>query len=147
MTEKDFRAMHSELIGYYQLIEMRLKGICAAFITDNREDWHQKLGDYRCNPFGLLVYKITEIQNREHISVLEQEDLAALDSLRETRNYWVHQCFGGDEPICFSRQGELKRPIYAQRLKADLRDAIEWDQKLTDISCRLLSPGDNLNKA
>ena len=33
MTENDFRVKHSEIIEYYQLIEMRLKGICASLKT------------------------------------------------------------------------------------------------------------------
>ncbi len=44
MTETEFRVKHSELIEYYQLIEMRLKGICAALLADgekrlDREAW------------------------------------------------------------------------------------------------------------
>lgn len=34
MNKSEFRAKHSELIGYYQYIEMRLKGICAVILAD-----------------------------------------------------------------------------------------------------------------
>lgn len=34
MTEAEFRVKHSELIEYYQLIEMRLKCICADLLAD-----------------------------------------------------------------------------------------------------------------
>ena len=36
MTEIEFRAKHSELIEYYQLIEMRLRFICATLPVDKK---------------------------------------------------------------------------------------------------------------
>ena len=39
MTENDFRFKHSELIEYYQYIEMRLKAICAAILADEEKSW------------------------------------------------------------------------------------------------------------
>ena len=142
MTEKDFRAMHSELIGYYQLIEMRLKGLCAAILADEERNWFERLNDYEYDSFGILIHKITEIQEKQHLKVLEPRDLASLDDLRRKRNYWVHQCFEGDPPIdrvTFSSQGRLKNQMHAQKLRADLYVAIEWDEKLAALFCNLNS--------
>ena len=43
MTETEFRFKHSEIIEYYQLIEMRLKGICAALMADGNKGWYERL--------------------------------------------------------------------------------------------------------
>ena len=141
MTEKEsFQIMHSELIGYYQLIELHLKGICAAILADEGRDWYERLGDYTRDPFGSLLKEIKDAQNHKHIDVLDQKDLATLDALRKTRNYWVHQCFGGEPPvplIIFSSDGRLKNNMHAQKLLADLNDAKDWDEKLTGVFCSL----------
>lgn len=132
MTETDFRVKHSELIEYYQLIEMRLKFTCAALLADEERGWFDRLNDYESDPFGLLLQKIKDLQVQKQIEVILQEDFIALDELRKTRNYWVHQCFGGQMPIVF-RKGEVKNSGYAKRIVSDLNDAIEWDEKLTQI--------------
>ena len=41
MTEADFRFKHSQLIGYYQFIEWRLKAICAAMLADEEKGWFE----------------------------------------------------------------------------------------------------------
>ena len=38
MNQSEFREKHSELIEYYQYIEMRLKGICAVIPADESRD-------------------------------------------------------------------------------------------------------------
>ena len=47
MTESEFRFKYSELIEYYQYIEMRLKGICATILvlTDEDKGWFERLSD------------------------------------------------------------------------------------------------------
>lgn len=129
MTETEFRVKHSELIMYYQLIEMRLRGICAEILADKERGWFERLDDYSTDPIGVLLDKIKDIQSKKQITILEQDVFDALDALRETRNYWVHQCFGGAEPIIFKR-GEVLRDVYAKQINLDLRQAVEWDEKL-----------------
>ena len=58
MTEVEFRVKHSELIEYYQLIEMHLKGICAALDVDKENSWFDKLDDFEADPLGKLLKKI-----------------------------------------------------------------------------------------
>ena len=130
MTEKDFRFKHSELIEYYQYIEMRLKAICAALLADEEKSWIQRLDDYESDSFGTLLKKIKEIQEQKHIDVLTKDDLEQLDKMRITRNYWAHQCFGGKQPIIFKKE-IVNRNEYANKIISDLDEAIEWDEKLT----------------
>ena len=135
MTEKEFRVMHSELIEYYQLIEWRLGVLCATILADEERNWFERLNDYEYDSFGLLMHKISEIQEQQHLQVLKPTDLKALHDLRKKRNYWVHQCFVDNElPIVFNGRGELKRPHFAKKLKEALRDAIDWDEKLTEVA-------------
>lgn len=131
MTENDFRFKHSELIEYYQYIEMRLKAICAAILADEEKSWIQRLDDYESDSFGTLLKKINEIQEKKQINVLTKDDLSQLDNLRITRNYWAHQCFGGKRPIIFKKE-IVNRNEYANKIISDLNDAIAWDEKLTN---------------
>ena len=132
MTEKEFRVKHSELIEYYQLIEMRLRFICADLLADKERTWFERLDDYESDPFGLLIHKIKEIQSQKQITALTQDDFDSLAELRKTRNYWVHQCFGIHNPITF-RNGEVRNKGYADRINADFDNAVEWDEKLTKV--------------
>ena len=132
MTEKEFRVKHSELIEYYQLIEMRLRFICADLLADKERTWFERLDDYESDPFGLLIHKIKEIQSQKQIAALTQDDFDSLAELRKTRNYWVHQCFGIHNPITF-RNGEVRNKGYEDRINADFDKAVEWDEKLTKV--------------
>lgn len=129
MTENDFRFKHSELIEYYQYIEMHLKGICAAILADEEKSWIERLDDYESDSFGTLLKRIKEIQEQKHINVLTKDDLTQLDRLRITRNYWAHQCFGGKQPVIFKKE-RVNRNDYATKIITDLDEAIEWDEKL-----------------
>lgn len=132
MTESEFRIKHSELVEYYQYIEMRLKFICAAFLADNERGWLERLDDIDPDPFGTLIHNIKEIQEKRNVEVLKDEDFVALDEIREKRNYWVHQCFGGRHPIVFLHD-QLKSPGYGSMIISDLDTAIMWDEKLVEI--------------
>ena len=132
MTETEFRIKHSELIEYYQLIEMRLKYICAELLADEERGWFERLGDYGSDPFGLLLLKIQDIQKQTHTVLFTQDDFMALKELKEKRNYWAHQCFGGLNPIIFSSKGNVKSIWGVQKIISDLDDAIEWDKIITE---------------
>ncbi len=131
MTENEFRIMHSKLIEYYQLIEMRLKAICATISANEEKGWFERMGDYENDPFGVLLQKTKDLQKQINVPFLSKDDFTGLDKIREKRNYWAHQCFGGLHPIVFYR-GKLKNPGYGEAINADLNDAIEWDRRLAD---------------
>ena len=109
MTEGEFRQKHSELIGWYQLIEMRLRGLCAALLKNEDRTWFNGLEIYETDAFGKLIHEIQALQVHKQIEVFTTEDIKYLSAIRQDRNYWVHQCFIGDTPITFSH-GLLRKP-------------------------------------
>jgi len=135
MTENDFRFRHSELIEFYQLIEMRLKGICAEFVADEEKGWFDRLDDYESDSFGLLLKETKKLQKQKQIDLLTQEEFSILDEIRKKRNFWVHQCFGL-YPIVF-KKGELRHSESGKKLCLDLDEAKEWDRKLTETTRKL----------
>lgn len=137
MTESDFRFKHSELIEYYQYVEMRLKFICSGLLADEEKVWFERLSDYENDSFGCLLKKIKEIQEQKKIILLGNDDFSKLDDLRKTRNYWAHQCFGGQTPIVF-KDDKVKRNEYAIKIVSDLDEAIEWNEKLTEIGKQII---------
>lgn len=137
MTESDFRFKHSELIEYYQYVEMRLKFICSGLLTDEEKVWFERLSDYENDSFGCLLKKIKEIQKQKNVALLKEDDFSKLDDLRKTRNYWAHQCFGGQTPIVF-KDDKVKRNEYAIKIVSDLDEAIEWNEKLTEIGKQII---------
>jgi hypothetical protein len=132
MTETDFRVKHSELIEYYQLIEERLRGICAELMADDEKNWFNKFRDYELEPFGSLIKKLKDIQGQNQIVLLTEDDFGKLDDLRKARNYWVHQCFGFHNNVTFPG-GEVRNPEHERKICADFNEAAEWDEKLTNI--------------
>ena len=132
MTEAEFRSKHSQLIEYYQYIEFHLKGICADLLDDGDRRWIDKLDDFDADPMGKLLVKLKELQNNRHLSLFSADDFETLNSMRESRNYWVHQCFSGPTPVIF-RKNEVRRPQFSIRIINDLNQAIDWDQRITEI--------------
>lgn len=132
MTEIDFRVKHSELIEYYQLIEMRLKCICADLLADEDRGWFERLSDYESDPLGLLILKIQDLQKQTNTVLFTQDDFKTLKELKGRRNYWVHQCFGGNNPIVFSGEGTVKSIWGIQQIVSDLDDAMKWDEIITE---------------
>lgn len=132
MTETEFRVKHSILIEYYQLIEMRLKSICAMLTANEEKGWFERLDDFEFDPIGILIRNIRTVQELESIAIFSPEDFAAIDDLREARNYWAHECFGGKHPVCFNK-GIVKNQSHAQRINSDYKNAVEWDEKLANI--------------
>lgn len=78
MTEVEFRVKHSELIEYYQLIEMHLKGICAALDVDKENSWFDKLDDFEADPLGKLLKEIKKLQSKKIINCLKMTILENL---------------------------------------------------------------------
>lgn len=137
MIEKEFRVMHSELIEYYQLIEMHLKGICAALFKNDEKTWLERLDDYESDPLGKLIQTIKTYQTENHFIVFSPEEYESLDYLRKRRNYWVHHCFSGTSPIIF-RKGELRKPVFGKSITEDLQTAKDWEYKITEIGRKVI---------
>ena len=131
MTETQFRIKHSEIIEYYQLIEMRLKFICAYLTADEERGWFNKLEDYEYDSFGALIHKVEAVQEQQKCDILKKEDLEVLYATRKARNYWVHQCFNDRNAITF-RDGEVVDIQNWVKLASDLNSAMEWDEKIAE---------------
>ena len=136
MTENEFRICYSQLIEYYQYIEMRLRMLCAEFLADEEKDWFAHLSDYDTDPLGKLISKTQELQSRKREEWLSCEDFQELETLRQTRNVWTHKCFGGYNHVCFSGE-HVRNPAYAKKLAADLQTVMDWNEKLTEIMRRM----------
>ena len=134
MTETEFRVKHSTLIEYYQLIEERFKYICSTLMSKEEHEWFINLNDVKSDPFGMLLNKIKSLQEQKKIILLTKEDFENLNKLRNTRNYWVHQCFGGFGSSIIFKRGNLKNPEQGKKISTDLLEAIEWEKKLVDIN-------------
>jgi hypothetical protein len=151
MTETEFRFKHSQLIEYYQYVEMRLRFICAALLADEERTWFERLDDYGADPMGKLIWKLDEIQKSTGSEFLSEEDTAELNELRANRNYWCHQAFSGELHVTFKRDAVkremvLKRPEYAKKIEDDLDAAIKWDEKLTNVSHAIDAQKDIIRK-
>ena len=134
MTEIEFRTRYSEIIEYYQYIEMHLKGICASFSEDENRTWFDMLDDYESDPFGKLLLTIKKYQEEKIVVLFSDGDFSALDKIRKERNYWVHRCFAGDiDGHVIFKRGFVRDEKYVQRLNSDLNEAIDWDKKVTEI--------------
>lgn len=140
MTETEFRVKHSEVIEYYQYIEMRLRFICSAIISDDLQEWFSRLGDYDADPMGKLIKTLRELQKEKNCEWLSPEDFESLDEIRKSRNYWSHECFIGlkQAHVAFNRKGLLKHSFHSKKIISDLQKAIEWDEKLTEISSKMI---------
>jgi hypothetical protein len=101
-------------------------------------EWFQGLSDYDADPLGKLIQKIHVAQEEKKHVVFSSDEFNDLDCIRQARNFWCHQCFGGDYPVIF-KNGVIKQPEYAKKLVSDLREAIEWDERLAEIHHELSS--------
>ena len=133
MKEEEFRTNHSLIIEYYQYIELRLKGICAAITADGDKGWIERLDDYEGDPLGKLLKELLKVQKQQGREYIKIEEIRQLDILRERRNYWCHQCFGGNESHLYIKKGEVLPDITAKEVKEDLNEAVFWDEKLTEF--------------
>ena len=72
MTETEFRINHSKIIQYYQLIEDRIRAICAALLADEDRNWFDRLDDYETDALGKLIYQVQQIQIQNQIPAVHQ---------------------------------------------------------------------------
>jgi len=138
MTEKEFRIKYSELIEYYQFVELRLKGICAALFEKEGKSWLEKLDDFENDPLGKMINKLKEYHKGLKKKIITDEDFQSLEILRENRNYWCHKCFIDCSHVTFTQgktydERTVRRSVFADKINSDLQKAIEWDEYLTMI--------------
>ena len=130
MKQADFYKNYCELITYYQCIEDHLKGLCASLLADEERGWFDRLADYESDPLGKMIQEIKSLQAKKNCFLFSPEEFEALNTIRQSRNFWVHQCFIGYSHVTF-RNGIVRAP-YGGKLAADLNEAIDWDLKITE---------------
>ena len=140
MTKAEFRDRHSEIIEKYQNIEMHLRGICAALLANKDDSWFKKLDEHETDTLGELIKKIQFLQNQKQLELFTPEDIETLNQIRKSRNYWVHQCFIDPNlrTVTFRKDETIKHTEIAQRINSDLRTAVEWNEKITEIEKPLI---------
>ena len=137
-TETEFRVQHSKIITYYQLIEMHLKGICSSLMSDSAREWFLKLDDYSSDAIGKLISKMKSIQKEKKFEFFSKADFERLNTIRLHRNYWCHECFGGEKPVVFQKQNGCPERVVktgdAESMRSDLQEAFDANRWLTEES-------------
>ena len=141
MTRSEFHDRHSEIIEYYQYIEMHLRGICAALLSDEDKTWFDQLDEHDTDTMGALINKIQSLQKQKNLEIFSPEDVITLNQIRKCRNYWVHQCFTDPSQrlVTYRRDDTIKNSEIAKRINSDLQIAIEWEEKITKIERPLIT--------
>ncbi len=88
MTEQEYQITHSKIIECFQWIEFDLKRIISRLGDESFCDNMEKV-DKDC--FGKLVSQIRNIEKRDNIAYLSEDDYTSLEEVRLIRNYWCHQ--------------------------------------------------------
>ena len=114
MTLEEYRIRHSMLIEQYQWIEFDLEGLYAA-ISD--EPFCEALRGIEKDTIGGVVREIKRIEKEQNITVFSNDEYAALNTLRERRNFWSHVCYTE------AYDNITGVPQNAQLLSSDLRQA------------------------
>ena len=86
MTFQEFQILHSETIGYFQLIESDLKWIYSLMHKGNIGENYDSL-DKRNLGF------IKELDYSTGTPFISKDDYNFLNQMREKRNYWCHQAY------------------------------------------------------
>lgn len=141
MTRSEFHERHSEIIEYYQYIEMHLRGICAVLLASEEKSWFDQLDEHNTDTLGALITKIQSLQIQKSLDLFSPEDLDTLNQLRKNRNYWVHQCFTDPKErlVTYNRVDTIKNIEIVKRINSDLLAAIEWNEKITEVETPLVN--------
>ncbi len=90
MTFENFKILHSETIGYFQLIENDLKLIYSLMHTGNFYDNYNSLNN---SNLGIILKLLKELDNSDGKPLISNSDYHFLNQMREKRNYWCHQAY------------------------------------------------------
>ena len=107
-AQERFKAMHSEIIMYFQCIEYDMKRIYSGMSADNYFDCMDMLDGKN---WGVILNKLKELDHSDDDPYFTDEDYKLLDEIRERRNYWCHQCYLDYVYISndYDRQARLER--------------------------------------
>ena len=90
MTFSEFKTLHSETIGYFQLIEGDLKWIYSLMHKGDIEDNYDALEKKN---LGFVIRELKELDYSEGEPLISKDDYNFLNQMRGKRNYWCHQAY------------------------------------------------------
>ena len=126
MASETFRLYYADLMEQYQRVEEQLERLYAAM---SGKPYYKGLQDVDKAPLPAVIKAIQKLEKEQNRSVFTEEECDALFALIKRRNFWAHECF---TTLTFKDDGTLKNPEYMHRMAADLRDAEEWKEKLSN---------------
>lgn len=129
-AEDRFKAMHSEIIMYFQCIEHDMKRIYSGMSAD---DYYDCMDSLDGNNWGVILNKLKKLDRSDNDPYFTEEEYQQLDAIREQRNYWCHQCYLDYVYISndFDRNAKLERLI--RRLENEKNRAYKLHCKMQDI--------------
>ena len=90
MTYDDFKILHSETIGYFQLIESDLKWIYSLM---HKGDIGHNYDALAKKNLGFVIQALKELDYSAGEPFISKDDYNFLDQMREKRNYWCHRAY------------------------------------------------------
>ncbi|MCQ2456337.1 MAG: hypothetical protein MJ096_03180 [Clostridia bacterium] len=130
MTGKAFKIAHSELVLEVQCIEHDLRMIYAALKPG---DFDENVDLLEKASMGRILIELKKADASDGVPDLSDEDYETLDSIREMRNYWCHQCFIDYVYIKNARDRKLKFQEIAERLRADETRTFNLQKRIEKI--------------
>ena len=90
MNFQEFKILHSETIGYFQLIEGDLKWIYSLMQHGDMGDDEVRLDQWS---LGFVIKELKELDYSAGTPFISKDDYNFLNQMREKRNYWCHQAY------------------------------------------------------
>ena len=90
MTYREFQILHSETIGYFQLIEGDLKWIYSLMHKGDVDENYDSLDKRN---LGFIIKELKALDYSAGTPFISKDDYNFLNQMREKRNYWCHQAY------------------------------------------------------
>ena len=126
MKMEEFRIIHSKLIEQFQLIEYHLEGLFGLVGDGEFEELTKRVEN---DTMGELIRKVRFVFINKKIDLLNKDDFALLDEIRDARNYWCHQCY-----LDIKDRKPIKK---YEDIKTELEKVSNMNQKLRDTFSKL----------
>lgn len=130
MTMEEFRILHSRLIMNMQRIESELRHIYAALKPGN---FAENLEELERANLGQITKELKRVDESDGIPDLTPMDYDLIDGIRETRNYWCHQCYLDFVYMQDQKEKEEMFQCIAARLRDDEERTYHLRKKLERI--------------
>jgi len=86
-----FKAWHSEIVLFAQIIENDLKWIYSYMRAGDPQGNYDALIEAKIT-FGQIVHELQELETHAQLRFLQDEDYDFLFQMARKRNYWCHRC-------------------------------------------------------